>query len=327
MPDTPPTPEMPAAREPTQPAPGSEPDQPASEASQGAPETEAPPEPRQAAPGPRPRARREPPPKPPGLREQILLTRDAVRRVVDAHVALAKAELEPIVENVKKAAIRASIALGIAIFALLLVSIGTPLFLGEWWFGSMGWGILHGVLLSLAIIAACISLILVDDPGVIGRSVVLSLIVGILLSIVFGLSLTNQGWQWVTDQLNLGLPVEFRLMGVAAGVSAIVGAFLGAIVGAWRGGGRSFLDGLVFGTFLGLLVGVFTAISFGWQTGIAVGISAALVTFAALVLGALARNGVDMEAFKARFYPEQTIVTTKETLEWLQGQTPMGPKP
>jgi hypothetical protein len=34
-----------------------------------------------------------------------------------------------------------------------------------------------------------------------------------------------------------------------------------------------------------------------------------------------------MEALKARFYPEQTIVTTKETLEWLQEQAPMGPKP
>jgi hypothetical protein len=57
------------------------------------------------------------------------------------------------------------------------------------------------------------------------------------------------------------------------------------------------------------------------------GIAGALVTFSALILGRLAAGGVDMEAFKARFYPEQTIVTTKETLEWLQEQAPMGPKP
>jgi MFS family permease len=323
MPDTPPNPDTP---------PTPDPDQPGPEPAPGPAPTPDPAEEPESGPAPgrptgRARTRREPPPKPPGLREQILLTRDAVRRVIDAHVALAKAELEPIVANVKTAATLAAMALGIAIFALLLVSIGTPLFLGEWWFGSMGWGILHGSLLAVAIIAACISLILVDDAGVLARSIVLSLVVGILFSIVFGLSLTNQGWQALTDQLNLGLPVEVRLLGVAAAVSAIVGAFLGAIVGAWRGAGRSFVNGLVFGTLLGLLVGVFTAISFGWQTGIAVGIAGALVAFAALVLSGLARNGVDMEAFKARFYPEQTIVTTKETLEWLQSQGPKGPKP
>jgi len=310
MPDTPPVPD-PTPSDPTPSDPASDP------ASDRA--ADHPPE--------RPRARSERPPKPPGLREQILLTRDALRRVIDAHVALAKAELEPILENVKAVTIQASVAIGIGIFTLLLVAIGTPLFFGEWLFGSMGWGILHGLLFSIAVIAGCVSLILVADAGAIGRDAALSVIVGILLSIVFGLGLTNQGWQALTDQLNLDLPVEWRLIGVAAGVSAIVGAVVGSVLGAWRGGGRSLLDGLVFGTFLGLLVGVFTAIAFGWQTGIAVGISAAFVTFAALVFGGLARNGVDQEALKARFYPEQTIATTKQTLEWLQEQTPMGPKP
>jgi hypothetical protein len=310
-------PDMPLDPEPASPAPGTD------------PATGPEPDPGPATGGPPGGARRRKAPRPPrtpGLREQILLTRDAVRRAIDAHVALAKAELEPIVENVKAAAIQASVAIGAALFAALLVSIGTPLFFGEWLFGSMGWGILHGLLFSIAVIAGCVSLILVADPRAIGRDVAIAVFVGVVLSVVFGLSLTNQGWQALTDQLNLGLPVEWRLLGVAAGVSAIVGAILGAIVGAWRGGGRSLLDGLVFGTFLGLLVGVFTAIAFGWQTGIAVGISAAFVTFAALVFGGLARTGVDEEALKARFYPEQTIVTTKETLEWLQEQAPMGPK-
>lgn len=263
----------------------------------------------------------------PGLREQLSITIETGRRMVDAHVALAKAELEPIIDNVKAVAIQASLAIGAGLFAALLLAIGLPLFFGEWLFGSMGWGILHGLLGAIAVIAACVSLILVADARSIGLDAFLALVVGVLLSIVFGLSLTNQGWQALTDQLNLGLPVEWRLIGVAAGVSAIVGAILGAIVGAWRGGGRSMVDGLVFGTLIGLLVGLSTAISYGWQTGIAMGISGALVAFSALVLGRLAAGGVDMEAFKARFYPEQTIVTTKETLEWLQEQAPTGPKP
>jgi hypothetical protein len=38
----------------------------------------------------------------------------------------------------------------------------------------------------------------------------------------------------------------------------------------------------------------------------------------------LARTGVDVEALKARFYPTQTIETSKETLEWLQSRMPRG---
>ncbi len=247
--------------------------------------------------------------------------------MVDAHVALAKAELEPIIENVKAMAIEVAIAIGAGLFAALLLAIGTPLFFGEWLFGSMGWGILHGLLLSVAAIAACVSLIVAADARSVGLDAFIALVVGVLLSVVFGLNLTNQGWQQLTDQLNLGLPVEWRLIGVAAGVSAIAGAILGAIAGAWRGGGRSLVDGLVFGTLLGLLVGVFTAISYGWQTGIAMGIACGLALFSAIVFAGVARHGVDTEAFKARFYPEQTIATTKETLEWLQEHAPIGPKP
>ena len=38
----------------------------------------------------------------------------------------------------------------------------------------------------------------------------------------------------------------------------------------------------------------------------------------------LARNGVDTEALKQRFYPTATIETSKETLEWLQKRMPPG---
>ena len=38
----------------------------------------------------------------------------------------------------------------------------------------------------------------------------------------------------------------------------------------------------------------------------------------------VARTGIDIEALKARFYPNQTIDTSKETLEWLQKRMPPG---
>ena len=38
----------------------------------------------------------------------------------------------------------------------------------------------------------------------------------------------------------------------------------------------------------------------------------------------IARTGVDTDALEARFYPTQTIETSKETLAWLQSKMPPG---
>ena len=53
----------------------------------------------------------------------------------------------------------------------------------------------------------------------------------------------------------------------------------------------------------------------------------AVALFVAILLGIAAfRNGIDTEALKNRFYPNVTIETTKETIEWVRAQTPLGPK-
>ncbi len=38
------------------------------------------------------------------------------------------------------------------------------------------------------------------------------------------------------------------------------------------------------------------------------------------------RHGIDTEKLKDRFVPDQTIDTTKETIEWVRAQTPLGRK-
>ena len=48
---------------------------------------------------------------------------------------------------------------------LLLVAIGTFLFLGEWLFGSMAWGILHGTLF-LALLCVPIGINLAGGPAI-----------------------------------------------------------------------------------------------------------------------------------------------------------------
>ena len=40
----------------------------------------------------------------------------------------------------------------------------------------------------------------------------------------------------------------------------------------------------------------------------------------------VAREGIDMDVLKARFWPRETIETTKETIEWVRKRTPLGPR-
>jgi hypothetical protein len=375
-------------------------------------------------PGHRPRLARQPtesaltPPRPatgdprshdPGLREQIGLTRDAAIRLFDAHVALARAEAGPIIENIKGVAAAAGLAIGFGIFAALVVTVGLPLFMGEWIFGSLGWGILHSVALAAAIITICAWLIVVAEPEGVARAVAIGLILGLVVGVVFALDLTHRAWSAlaealaiatapdgarlvvativagllgalaglasgvivfgllgaisgrlfgrgstaggaavgaaigvilgligglvlgalnaneVADRLGIEFGDEWWLLVIAGAIGAVVGAIVGTLLGAWRSG-RSARDGLVLGTFLGLLLGAFTAVAFGPRVGAALGLLTALIGIAAAAGVALARHGVDEEKFKARFYPAQTIELTKETVEWLQQQGPMGPR-
>ena len=67
-----------------------------------------------------------------------------------------------------------------------------------------------------------------------------------------------------------------------------------------------------------------TAATYGRQVGAALGITLGLVTFLAVLAIGVVRTGIDMDALKARFYPDITIDTSKETLEWLQRRMPPG---
>jgi hypothetical protein len=203
--------------------------------------------------------------------------------------------------------------------------IGSTLWAGEWLFGSMGWGVVHGTALSVAVIVACAGLILAESTGTIVRDAVVSVIVGIVASVVLGLNLTNTAWQRVTDAIApTSIAPEWQLLAVAVAVSAVVIGALGLVVGAVRGGIGGLMRGLIVGVVLGAGIGAFTAITFGWQVGIALGITAAYIAFIALQGIGIARRGVDPAALQARFYPTQTIDTAKETMEWLKAQSPAG---
>jgi hypothetical protein len=103
-------------------------------------------------------------------------------------------------------------------------------------------------------------------------------------------------------------------------VVGAIGLLIG-MIGAARGGG---VGAAVGGLVVGLLLGALSAIDVGPQVGVGIGIALGYIVWIAVMAMDVAQSGVDTEAFKARFYPKQTIETSKETLAWLQSKMPPG---
>jgi hypothetical protein len=269
-------------------------------------------------------SRNSPRPKPPGVREQFAATRDAAWRLVTAHIDLARSELEAIGGQIARAAALAGVALAVVLLAGILLVVGTALFTGDWLLGSMGWGIVHGVLVLGGIATAAVMAIAGMSGGRIGRAFSVALLIGVLASIVFALALPNQVYTIIGDALLPGVEPGVRPLVVGALLGLIVGAMLGAGVALRQTTSGSRAGALVGLIAAGVITGAFTAIDFGPQVGVGIGATIGWASWIALMGIDLARTGVDVEALKARFYPTQTIETSKETLEWLQSRMPRG---
>ena len=286
------------------------PEQPAPDPTAAAPDPAGPP------PGPE---------KPAGLFEQLRLTIDAARRLVTTHVDLARAELSEIIERAKLAAILIAVAIALVLFVAILVPIGTTLFLGEWLFGSIGWGILLGTLGCLALVVILLLAALDVPRRRLASSLVGALAIGIVVAIVLGLAWPNQLFTRVGDSVLSSVDAGVRPLVAGLALGALVFGVLGFLVGARAGGAGGAFGGLIGGALLGVLVGAFLSISFSRHVGIALGVCALFIAWPALA--ALALRAYDWAAFKARFWPGVTIETTKETIEWVRARTPLGRKP
>ncbi len=327
-----------------------------------------------------------PPPQtpPPGLKRQAGATKDALLALVRAHVDLARAEATEIGDEIKVVAAGAGIALVAAVLIAFLVPIGVLLFLGEWLFGSLGWGVLHGTefLLLLGLGAVLGSL----HAGRVARSVALAFLAGVVVAILFGTHAPNTLYSLIADQFGPGAdpgPIVyavgaavgaaiFGLLGAFAGArngsagdaikgllgGAIIGAVLGVlagglvrlaedegsrpmvvglllvggvlalvglVVGARTRDAGNALTGLVAGFAIGAAIGAFSAITFTWHVAVAIGIAVWFGVALALMGADVATRGIDTEALKARFYPQATIDTAKETIEWAKARSPRGP--
>jgi hypothetical protein len=256
------------------------------------------------------------------LREQLFATRDAARGLASAHIDLAKAEIGDVLDEVKRIAALVGVAIAVLLLAGLLLPIGLALFVGETLFGSIGWGVLHGSLLLVDIGLMCVLLVVASARGI-GGAFLLAVVVGVVVGVVLGLDLTNRAWTLLGDQIAGQFAASDRPLVVAAGSLAIIGAVLG-LLSAFRGGAMAAVLGIIAGAIAGALLGALTAIALGPRVGAAIGVTVALLVWPAAMGLRVARAGFDGEEFKSRFWPETTIETTKETIEWVRRRMPLG---
>ena len=220
----------------------------------------------------------------------------------------------------------ALIAMAVVLFLMIgmLLLIGLALFTSEWLFGSMGWGILHGVLLFSAVGLAAL-LAAIGIPGRrLGRAFLGALIIGLVVAGMLGLDGPNRLYTAIGDQVVPGVEAGVRPLVVGTILGALLGVVFAivTIVRQGSGGGRV---GLAVGLALGgAAFGAFSAITFGPQAGTALGLAVGYGAWTVLMGADIAGAGIDSEALKARFMPSQTIDTSKETLEWLRRRMPPG---
>ena len=187
----------------------------------------------------------------------------------------------------------------------------------------MGWGVVHGLLLFVALAVASVLTVLGFPGRKLGQALMLGGLTGILVGFVAGFSLLNLLYRYIGVATAVPVEPDDRALVVGTLIWAGVGLLLGiglAIRMTGAAGGR--IGALLGLTLAGAAFGAFTAITFGIQVGIALGIAVAYAAWIGVMLLHVSRTGIDTEAIKERFYPRQTIETTKETLEWLQTRIP-----
>jgi uncharacterized membrane protein YqjE len=253
---------------------------------------------------------------PPGLGEQFGRTRSAFVGLISSHVNLAKAEFGEIGGQIKRAAALGGIALLLLFLAAILTTIGTVLFVDEALFHSIGWGVLHGSELFIGVAALLVMAVIDLGWARAFSAFVVALIVGLVVVGVLGVD-----WAAVSRS-NSGLPGPL-VLGLLAGALAF--GLLGLALGASFGRGVA-AAGLLLGVVLGLLLGWLASAGPGLRVAIALGVAALLLFWPLCAAVLVFRHGIDMGKLKDRFVPVQTIATTKETIEWVREQMPLGRK-
>jgi hypothetical protein len=250
--------------------------------------------------------------------------KNAVIRFLRAHVELARTEFDLIKGEAARASGLVAGAIALAILLAFFLPIGGMLFAGEWIFGSIGWGLLHGTL-GLIAIAVALVLVALYVPGL-GRDVIGALVLGLLVALVLGFDLPNRLFAWIGEASALNVDPAIRPLVVGIALVGLVGLLVGLVIGIRVGDGvKDALLAAIGGLLVGALIGAFLSITFGLRVGFALGVAAFWLLMPVLMALRVQRAGIDVEALKARFIPQVTIDTAKESLEWAKTRVPNGP--
>jgi hypothetical protein len=274
---------------------------------------------------------------PPGLGAQFGRTRSAFLGLVSAHVKLFSAELSEIMDVVKRAAALGGAAAALLFLAGLLTFVGTILWLDEWIFGSIGWGVAHGSTLLIAIAVTLALLIVPNAAPRIGLGFFVATLAAVAFGLILWLQLTSRAWGWVGDNFFANLAwfdghlvsAADRPIAIGVIVLAVVFAVVAAVAGLFFGSGFGRIGMAVGfaigGAVVGGLIGALLGVPISWGISIAVGLTLFLILYPILAAFFVIR-AADWEALKSKLTPSQTIETTKETIEWVREQMPLGRK-
>ena len=253
---------------------------------------------------------------PPGLGEQFGRTRSALFGLIASHIKLAKAEFAEIANELKRAAALGGFALLLLFLAGMLIVVGSLLFLGDAIFGSIGWGVLDGALLLIGVAVLLVFAIIDLSWSRALAALTVALGVGLIVGGLVGVD-----WTYVNHHYS-GTPAAL-VLAVVAGVVLVGG--LGIILGSSFGRGAA-MAGFVAGAVCGALLGWLASAGPGWRVAAALGVAALLLFWPIVAAVFVFRHGIDTAKLKKRFIPTQTIETTKETIEWVREQMPLGRK-
>ena len=251
------------------------------------------------------------------LLDQFANTRESFMRLLQAHIALLRSEFDDILGELKVLGTQAGIALGIALMTAILLWVGGFLFLGEWLFGSIGWGFAHGLLLGVGVIVALALAIVGARARYSVMSFVVAIIITIAVALLCGANVAYTAAADVAPGLSgpLGAPGVVALLG-----GIIVGALLFGVMLAFVGGVRGALGGLFLGAFLGALAGwLIAGAPWTWPPAVGFGILVGLVAWPILNV-IFSFPSLDPEERFARLYPRQSIEAANETRAWLEEQ-------
>jgi hypothetical protein len=241
-------------------------------------------------------------------------------RLVNAHLDLLKAELAVTGREIGLVIGLVIVAISLALLMVSLVYTGTWLFLGEWLFGSLGWGVLHGTLFTIALLIPIGLNLAGGSVGAWGRGLLAGLLVTVVFSALFASNVLREGAVRAGQQLEASLALEPALLPTLVGLvaGAVVFGLALFIVGLRAGAAFKLLvAGLALGAMVGAILG---SVEFDLKGAIAVGLTIGLVAWIGISVLLASRRGFDPAARYDPLVPRESIAAIEGTKTFLMKQ-------